>query len=279
MFPSILLVLALITATGWLVLAVVLPRGNRRLRRLAALDDPPPAHWPRVSVVFAARNEGHTVDAAVTTMLALDYPDWELIAVNDRSEDDTGAALDAHAAREPCLRVIHVGSLPPGWLGKTHALHLGAAGATGEFILFTDADIHFRPDVLRRAVAHATAANLDLLAAIPELCRAGSPNPAFRGYERKRVDKSPLAHARSYNSNEAGFGPVLRRPGEGGNPALQPDPSGICGRCGAGQDRPARLLAAAAGPAAGNPNLAAGLAGASASFPGVGTRPRRAAAE
>lgn len=169
MFPSLLLALGLITATGWLVLAIVVPRGNRRLRRLAALADPPPARWPRVSVVFAARNEGHTVDAAVTTMLALDYPDWELVAVNDRSEDDTGAVLDAHAAREPRLRVIHVGSLPPGWLGKTHALHLGAAGATGEFILFTDADIHFHPDVLRRAVAHAVAAQLDLLAAIPEL--------------------------------------------------------------------------------------------------------------
>ncbi|MBK8856810.1 MAG: glycosyltransferase [Opitutaceae bacterium] len=214
MFPSLLLALGLITATGWLVLAVVVPCGNRRLRRLAVLADPPPARWPRVSVVFAARNEGHTVDAAVTTMLALDYPDWELVAVNDRSEDDTGAVLEAHAAREPRLRVIQVGSLPPGWLGKTHALHLGAAGATGEFILFTDADIHFHPDVLRRAVAHALAAKLDLLAAIPELCRAGSPNPAIRGYERERVDRSPLAHARSYNANEAGFGPVLRRPSE-----------------------------------------------------------------
>jgi glycosyltransferase involved in cell wall biosynthesis len=151
----------------------MLLRGNRRLRRLAALAAPPPLCWPRVSVIFAARNEGHTVGAAVATMLALDYPDWELVAVNDRSDDPTGAVLDALAAREPRLRVDHIGALPAGWLGKTHALHHGAAQATGAYILFTDADVHFRPDVLRRAVAHAEAAGLDLLSAVPELHGSG----------------------------------------------------------------------------------------------------------
>lgn len=169
MAPSLSLALGLVVAAGWLLAAFLLTRGNRRLRHLATLADPPPARWPRVSVVFAARNEAHTVGAAVTTMLALDYPDWELIAVNDRSDDGTGAALDTLAAREPRLKVVHVADLPAGWLGKTHALHLGAARATGDYLLFTDADVHFRPDALRRAIAHAEAAGLDLLSAVPEL--------------------------------------------------------------------------------------------------------------
>ncbi len=103
MAPSLFLALGLVVAAVWTVAAFVLTRGNRRLRHLAELDEPPPAHWPRVSVIFAARNEAHTVGAAVATMLALDYPDWELIAVNDRSDDGTGAALDILAAREPRL--------------------------------------------------------------------------------------------------------------------------------------------------------------------------------
>ena len=163
------LIAAILVLLGWLGVGQEVFRGNRRMRRLATLAAPAPAAWPRVSVVFAARNEAGTVGAAVPTMLALDYPDLEVIAVNDRSEDDTGAILDRLAAADPRLKVVHVTELPAGWLGKNHALADGGAAATGEWILFTDADIHFRPDVLRRAVAHARAHSLDHLAAIPAL--------------------------------------------------------------------------------------------------------------
>ena len=165
--------LAILLLVFWLAAAIVVSRGNRRMRRLAQLDAPAPNPWPKVSIVFAARNEGATLGAAVPTMLALDYPDFELIAVNDRSEDDTGAVLDAIAARDPRLVVDHIRALPAGWIGKTHALHHGAARATGEWILFTDADIHFERDALRRAVAQAVADKIDLLAAVPELHEHG----------------------------------------------------------------------------------------------------------
>lgn len=167
------LIFATLVLLGWIALAWEVMRGNRRLRRLATLTAPAPAVWPKVSVIFAARNEGLTVGAAVPTMLRLDYPDLELIAVNDRSEDDTGAVLDKLSATDPRLRVVHVKELPYGWLGKTHALQLGAEQAAGEWILFTDADIHFTPDVLRRAVAHARAHSLDHLAAVPRLHEHG----------------------------------------------------------------------------------------------------------
>jgi hypothetical protein len=164
---------AALTLLLWLGAAWEVMRGNRRLRRLATLKTPEPATWPRVSLVFTARNEGRTVGTSVPTMLQLDYPDLELIAVNDRSEDDTGAVLDKIAASDPRMRVVPVTELTPGWLGKTHGLQLGGEQATGEWILFTDADIHFRPDALRRAIAYARAHNLDHLAAVPELTGHG----------------------------------------------------------------------------------------------------------
>jgi cellulose synthase/poly-beta-1,6-N-acetylglucosamine synthase-like glycosyltransferase len=166
-------VLAAFTLLAWLGLALVVMRGNRRLRRLATLAAPVPTAWPRVSLVLAARNEGATIGAAVPTMLALDYPALELIAVNDRSEDDTGAVLDRLAAADPRLRVVHLRELPAGWMGKNHALHTGAEQAAGEWILFTDADIHFAPDALRRAVAYARAQAIDHLAAVPQLSEHG----------------------------------------------------------------------------------------------------------
>ncbi len=170
---SWLTLLSILTFLIWLVATGVVMRGNRRMRRLAKLSAPAPAVWPKVSIVLAARNEGATLGAAVPTMLALDYPDLEVIAVNDRSEDNTGAILDEIAARQPRLTVDHIRVLPTGWIGKTHALHHGAARATGEWILFTDADIHFSPDALRRAVAYAEAQRIDLLAAVPELHERG----------------------------------------------------------------------------------------------------------
>lgn len=165
---------AAVALLGWLVVAQEVMRGNRKLRRLATLPAPAPAKWPRVSLVFTARNEGATLGAAVPTMLALDYPDLELIAVNDRSEDDTGAILDKFAAADPRLKVIHVTELTAGWLGKTHGLQLGGEAATGEWILFTDADIHFEPDALKRAVGYARAQSLDHLAAVPVLHERGA---------------------------------------------------------------------------------------------------------
>ncbi len=191
--PPPLVILAAASLLLWLGAGVMVFFGNRRLRRLARLPLPAAgATWPRVSIVFAARNEGATVGAAVPTMLALDYPDLEVIAVNDRSEDDTGAALDRLAAQSrraingepvesidrlaaenPRLRVVHVTELPRGWIGKNHALHLGAQQAAGEWILFTDADIHFAPDVLKRAVHYARTQAIDHLSAVPQLSEHG----------------------------------------------------------------------------------------------------------
>jgi glycosyltransferase involved in cell wall biosynthesis len=167
------LALAAFILVAWLVLAQEVFRGNRRLKRLATISAPTPTAWPPVSIVLAARNEAHTLPQALPTMLALDYPDLEIIAVNDRSEDDTGKVLDQLAAAHSRLKVVHVTELPEGWLGKNHALAEGSTLANGDWILFTDADIHFTPGTLQRAVAYARAQTLDHLAAVPRLSEQG----------------------------------------------------------------------------------------------------------
>ena len=105
---------------------------------------------------------------ALGTRLAEDYPDLEVVVIDDRSSDGTAALLATMAARDARLRPIRVDSLPARWLGKVHALAQGAAVATGDWLLVSDADIEFAPDTLRRAVAACEADGLDFLALVPE---------------------------------------------------------------------------------------------------------------
>lgn len=156
--------LSVATLAVWVLMIVELLRGRAMLARAADMDPaalPTPA--PRVSVIVAARDEAEHIGAAMRTLLALDYPDYEVIAVDDRSSDGTGAILEALAAADPRLKVLHVTALPAGWLGKNHALHLGAGRARSEWLLFTDADCSHAPDVLRRAIGHAERERLDHL--------------------------------------------------------------------------------------------------------------------
>lgn len=124
---------------------------------------------PRISILFGARDEAEKLPAAVESWLALDYPHFEIIAVDDRSQDATGKILDDHAQRDSRLQVIHVKELPAGWLGKPNALQTAFSRATGEWLVFTDADVRFSPDLLRRTLALVRRENWDhmtLLAAL-----------------------------------------------------------------------------------------------------------------
>jgi glycosyltransferase involved in cell wall biosynthesis len=118
---------------------------------------------PSISLIFAARDEEEKLPAALATLAALDYPQLEIIAVDDRSQDATGRILDDFAAAHSRFRVVHVSEIPSGWLGKTHALQKGFEASSGEWLLFTDADVRFKADVIRRAVALAKQRNLDHL--------------------------------------------------------------------------------------------------------------------
>ena len=119
------------------------------------------------------------MEAAARALLALDYPALEVVAVDDRSTDATGRILDRLAASDPRLRVRHVSDLPPGWLGKNHAMAEGAASATGDWLLFTDADVHFAPDALKRSMAFALRHGLGHCVAFPHFVAPGFLERAF----------------------------------------------------------------------------------------------------
>ena len=153
-----------------------------------------PAGNPRVSIIVPARNEEATIEQPLKTLLALDYDNYEVIAVNDRSTDRTGEimeriarasqreaiksqsphplAKDARRVGHPAsanVRVIHHTELPAGWLGKTHAMWTAAREATGDWLLFTDADVLFKPESLRRALAYAEAEPADHVVLFPQM--------------------------------------------------------------------------------------------------------------
>lgn len=147
----------------------VLVAGLRTIRHLADVPPLPDSQLPALSVVVSALDEAATIEPALRSLLALDHPRLQVVAIDDRSTDGTGAILDRLAREDARLHVLHVTELPAGWLGKVHALHLGAQAAQGAFLLFTDADVHMRPDALRRALGHCVRERIDHLAVLPQL--------------------------------------------------------------------------------------------------------------
>jgi hypothetical protein len=139
---------------------------------IPSLRDVPPLRGertPRVSIVVAARNEERHIAAAVGSLLRQSYAPLELIVVDDRSHDRTADLLRDLAATDPRLRVSRVDRLPDGWLGKNNALHTGAAAASGEILLFADADVVMSPEAVARAVRLMTAESADHVAVAPTL--------------------------------------------------------------------------------------------------------------
>jgi len=126
-----------------------------------------------ISLLFAARDEEEKLPAALETLSALDYPRLEIIAIDDRSTDATSRILAEHTKKDARLRVVRVNELPKGWLGKPHALQKGYEAASGELLLFTDADVQFLPDTLRRAVSLFHERKLDHLTLLCGLVMKG----------------------------------------------------------------------------------------------------------
>jgi len=140
--------------------------GLRQLPWLKRTEPVGRDHAPLISIIFAARDEAEKLPAALRTVLAQDYFNYEVVAVNDRSHDATGDILNQFARASNRLRVIDITELPPGWLGKTHALDAGYRASGGEWLLFTDADVTFAPDALSRAIALAEQRGWDHLTLI-----------------------------------------------------------------------------------------------------------------
>jgi hypothetical protein len=239
----------LIVAAAGALYAVLSALGVVRLLRgvpvLGETRAPPPSRWPRLSLIIPACDEADELEAAARSRLENDYPDLELVIVDDRSADGTGEIVDRLAREDGRIRAVHVSELPRGWLGKLHAMHRGAQLATGELLLFTDADVHVAPGALRRAVALVEARRLDHLALLPGLWSSGLlldaafsaffrlvllaarpwavPDPrskaafgvgAFNLVRRSAFERTPgFEHLRLEQADDAALGQMLKRSG------------------------------------------------------------------
>ena len=142
-------------AVLWIGQAIEIGIGVPSLRSLQDATPLADADCPTVSILFGARDEAEKLPGALATFLALDYPRYEVVAVDDRSDDGTAQILDEAARKNSALKFVRVTSLRPGWLGKPHALQQAYEHSSGEWLVFTDADVHFAPDLLRRSIALA----------------------------------------------------------------------------------------------------------------------------
>ncbi len=173
---NVLAAVSLVVFAGMAWAALEMSLGQRSIQRLEEVDPEfePFETCPSVSIVIPARNEERKLRDGLESVLALDYPELEIIVVDDRSEDATPAILAEIAATDRRVTAIHVRELPDGWLGKNHALEAGAGKASGEWLLFADADVVMSPSVLRRAVRCSVRRGLDHLAVAPRVTAPGT---------------------------------------------------------------------------------------------------------
>jgi glycosyltransferase involved in cell wall biosynthesis len=165
---SMLMWLLLLVCLFWLVILFDAFIGMKKIERLENVRMTS-SETPLISIIVAARNEEKSITKSITSQLNQSYPNLEWVVVNDRSIDSTGYLIDALVQQDQRLQAIHIKELEPGWLGKNHALHKGSLKATGEYLLFTDADIMYHPQTIEKAINYALEKNLDHLTLAPNM--------------------------------------------------------------------------------------------------------------
>lgn len=204
-----------IIAFFWLTYGLKVAYGAVRLPWLRDYAPASDADCPKISVIFAARDEQAKLPGALATLVAIDYPKLEVIAVDDRSSDATPQILDEFAAQHPQLKVVHVRELPKGWLGKPHALQKGYEASSGDLLVFTDADVKFERDALRRVVTLLQQRRLDHLSLLCDVERTGFWDTVFISFFgmgfQLATDPSSLSNPNSRSYAGVGAFQMLRR--------------------------------------------------------------------
>jgi chlorobactene glucosyltransferase len=166
---------ALIGPGAWGVFLFTAIKGRARLQLRPAVPvaiEPP----PRVSVIVPCRNEAAGIADCLNSILSQDYPNFELIAVDDRSTDGTGDVIDRLAdERSGRLKTLHIrdGELPAGWLGKPHAVCRGIAESDGDWLVFVDSDCTLAPSTVREAISIGVSRSFDLVSFVPRFVGHG----------------------------------------------------------------------------------------------------------
>ena len=165
LFLEILFYIQSAIVASLVVLLIIALANMRYLRRLYSYPAPPA--WPRCSVLVPARNEEDNIARCTGGLLAQDYPDFQVIVLDDNSTDRTWQILQGLAANDPKLMLIKGKPLPDDWLGKHWACHQLAQVADGELLVYVDADTSHEPGMLRGAAAAMAAENTCLISALP----------------------------------------------------------------------------------------------------------------
>lgn len=158
---SLSVFLAVFSCVVQLYCSLILAHGVRKIRRLDDVAAKRNSPEPPVSVIMPACNEEENIEQAVSSLLDQTYSNLEILVVNDRSTDGTARVLKSLQTANPRLLVHEITELPPGWMGKSHALAQGATLASGEYLLFTDADVIMEPTTISRAIRHMLDDRLD----------------------------------------------------------------------------------------------------------------------
>jgi glycosyltransferase involved in cell wall biosynthesis len=167
----------IVWAVALLMIGVIWLRRHGDLRRgraepILGEDEPGPEldQLGRMSVLVAAKDEEANIERCVQGLLAQDYPNLQIIVIDDRSQDRTAALIDEYERRDPRFTALHVRELPPGWFGKSHAMHTGIAQADGAWLCFSDADCAYDSKRLLSAAGRLAAREkIDLLSVLPRL--------------------------------------------------------------------------------------------------------------
>jgi glycosyltransferase involved in cell wall biosynthesis len=153
---------------AWAFYGMIIIAGHRRmlLMKPTPIVGPPPP----VTILIPAKDEGQRIRDCLLSALNQDYPNFDVIAVDDRSEDETGAVMDELAVANARFKAIHITEPPAtGWTGKNNALATGVRDATGEWMLFVDSDVILQPAALSVAMGVVLRKDFDLLSLLPKL--------------------------------------------------------------------------------------------------------------
>jgi glycosyltransferase involved in cell wall biosynthesis len=169
-FLKILLVFYIIIGFFWWLIQLLL--SLRIITKVPLLEKLPKKNLenlPKVSVIIPACNEADTIEEAIQTRLHDDYPNLEIILIDDRSTDGTSEIIERIAAKDNRVKSIHIAELPFGWLGKQYAMNQGVKLATGDWFLFSDADVKIKPGTLKLVIGYCESKKIDHLAIFPEI--------------------------------------------------------------------------------------------------------------
>ena len=153
----------------WVLLSAYLLINSYRIKFLRTLKTSEILTEPAIAIIIAVRNEEEELEKALNSVCNLNYSNYRLVLVNDRSTDRTPQILEIFAQRFSHVTVIHINKLPDGWLGKSHALYQGYLNSREEWLLFTDGDVSFKPDTLTKAISYSIRQQLDHLVLLPRI--------------------------------------------------------------------------------------------------------------